>query len=219
MAGYSVNPGPFKAVAADPEGTMERLEDYCRTMEMVFRLSRRVTSTGTKIDFDDSEKKDMIQIEGGEDMMQLFRFVGKVQDTDTYQQAITKIKTALKKTGNRTSAVHRLYTAHSQGDQTFDTWHRTVRKAAQLIDWTDYDADKATVDAILMQTSSSKLRQRAIQENLGYEELVALGISQEQATKKSERMPDAEKETVGRLKQENKALKQIGLRLQMNVER
>ena len=114
MAGYSVNPGPFKAVAADPEGTLERLEDYCRTMEMVFRLSRRVTSTGTKIDFDDSEKKDMIQIEGGEDMMQLFRFVGKVQDTDTYQQAITKIKTALKKTGNRTSAVHSLYTAHSQ---------------------------------------------------------------------------------------------------------
>ena len=128
MAGYSVNPGPFKAVAADPEGTLERLEDYCRTMEMVFRLSRRVTATGTKVDFDDSEKKDMIQIEGGEDMMQLFRFVGKVQDTDSYQQAISKIKTALKKTGNRTSAVHRLYTAHSQGDQTFDVWHRTAGK-------------------------------------------------------------------------------------------
>ena len=63
MAGYSVNPGPFKAVPADPEGTLERLEDYCRTMEMVFRLSRRVTATGTKVEFDDSEKKDMIQIE------------------------------------------------------------------------------------------------------------------------------------------------------------
>ena len=99
MAGYSVNPGPFKAIAADPEGTLERLEDYCRTMEMVFRLSRRVTSAGVKIDFDDSEKKDMIQIEGGEDMMQLFRYVGKVQETDTYQQAIAKIKTALKKPG------------------------------------------------------------------------------------------------------------------------
>ena len=99
---------------------------------MVFRLSRRVTSTGTKVDFDDSEKKDMIQIEGGEDMMQLFRFMGKVQEADSYQQAIGKIKTALKETGNRTSAVHRLYTAHSQGDQTFDNWHRTVRKAAQL---------------------------------------------------------------------------------------
>ena len=71
-------------------------------MEMAFRLSRRVTSTRTKVDFDDSEKKDMIQIEGGEDMMQLFRFVGKVQDTDSYQQAITKINTELKKTGNRT---------------------------------------------------------------------------------------------------------------------
>ena len=88
MAGYSVNPGPFKAEAADPEGTLERLEDYCRTrtMEMVFRLSRRVTSTGAKVDFDDIEKKDMIQIEGTEDMMQLFRLVGKVQETDSYQQ-------------------------------------------------------------------------------------------------------------------------------------
>ena len=83
MAGYSVNPGPFKVIAAVPEGTLERLKDYCRTMEMVFRLSRRVTATGTKVDFDDSEKKDMIQIEGGDDMMQLFWFVGKVQDTDS----------------------------------------------------------------------------------------------------------------------------------------
>ena len=73
MAGYAVNPGPFRAVPADPEGTLEKLEDYCRMMEMVFRLSRRVTATGNKIDFDDSEKKDMMQIEGGDDMMQLFR--------------------------------------------------------------------------------------------------------------------------------------------------
>ena len=93
-----------------------------------------MTSIGTKVDFDDSEKKDMIQIEGGEDMMQLFRFVGRVQEADTYREAISKIKTALKKTGNRTSAVHRLYTAHSQGDQMLDVWHRTVRMAAQLID-------------------------------------------------------------------------------------
>ena len=55
MAGYAVNPGPFRAVPADPEGTLEKLEDYCRTMEMVFRLSRRVTATGNKRDFDDSD--------------------------------------------------------------------------------------------------------------------------------------------------------------------
>ena len=47
----------------------------------------------------------MIQIEDGEDMMQLFMFVGRLKDTDSYQLAITKIKTALKKTGNRKSAV------------------------------------------------------------------------------------------------------------------
>ena len=77
-----------------------------------------------------------------------------------------------------------------------------------LIDWTEYNADKATVDAIIMQTSSQKLRQRAIQENLDYEGLVALGISQEQATKKSGRLPETDKETVGRLKQQNKVLKE-----------
>ena len=48
MAGYSVNPGPFKAVAADPEGTLERLEDYCRKMEMVFKAEQESDGYGNK---------------------------------------------------------------------------------------------------------------------------------------------------------------------------
>ena len=80
-------------------------------------------------------------------------------------------------------------------------------KAAQLIDWAGYDHNKAAVDAIINQTSSAKLRQRAIQENLDYTTLVDLGISQEQARKKSNKLPDGEAEVVNRLKQENKKLK------------
>ena len=115
---------------------------------------------------------------------------------DTYQQAVDKVKATLKKRGNRTSAVFKLFNAHSQGLQLFDSWHKEVRKAAQLIDWTGYNADSTTVDAIMTQTPITKLQQRAIQENPTYNEIVNLGISQEQAKKKAAKLPDGESEVV-----------------------
>ena len=68
------------------------------------------------------------------------------------------MKAALKKKGNRSSTVFKLFNAHSQGLQSFDSWHKEVRKAAQLIDWTGYNADSATVDGIMTQTASTKLQ-------------------------------------------------------------
>ena len=149
----------------------------------------------------------MLKVEGGNDMKDLFKHVGKVLVGDTYDAAVTKIKTALKRRGNRTSAVFKLFNGHPQGSQSFDTWHREVYKAATLVDWTAYDGEKAAVDAIVMQTSSTKLQQRAIQENPNYEDLVHLGISQEQAKKKATKLPDGDNEVVNRLKLENQKLK------------
>ena len=103
---------------------------------------------------------------------------------------MTKIKEALQKRGNRTSAVFKLFNGHSQGGQSFESWHMEVHKAAKLIDWTGYNAETAAVDAIITQTSSAKLQQRALQENPSYQELVDLGISQEQAKKKATKLPD-----------------------------
>lgn len=208
MAGHTVSPGVFKSKDAEPEATLERFSDYCEVMARVFRLRRRIhPTTGERINFDDAEKKDLMIVEGGDDMQKLFKHVGLVEDGDTYDQAVNKIKIALKKRGNRTSAVFKLFNGHGQGSQSFESWHTEVYKAAQLIDWTGYDAETAAVDAIIMQTSSSKLQQRAIQENPNYQELVDLGISQEQAKKKSTKLPDGESETVNRLKMENKKLK------------
>ena len=207
MAGYVVSPGVFKSKDAEPEATLELFEDYLEMMDRVFRLSRRLNPTsGARIDFDDAEKKDLIVVEGGEDMMNLFKHTGQVLDTDTYVEAVNKIRAALKKRGNRTSAVFKLYNSHPQGGQSFESWHTEVYKAAKLIDWGGYDAEKAAVDAIITQTSSSKLQQRAIQENPSYQELVDLGISQEQARKKATKLPDGDSETVKRLRQENKKL-------------
>ena len=208
MAAHSVSPGLFKSKDAEPEATLELFDDYCENMERVFRLTRRIHPTsGAKIDYDDAEKKDLILVEGGEDMQNLFKHVGLVEDEDTYKEAVDKIKNALKKRGNRNSAVFKLFNGHPQGGQSFEAWHREVYKAAKLIDWAGYNHEKAAVDAIITQTSSPKLRQRAIQENPDYLALVDLGISQEQAKKKSTKLPDGEAETVNRLKLENKKLK------------
>ena len=73
---------------------------------------------------------------------------------------------------------------------------------AKTVDWTGYDHDKAAVDAIVMQTSSGKLRQKAIQDNPTYEELVKMGISQEQAEKKADTLPDGEGDQITRAVQE-----------------
>ena len=166
MATYMPSPGPFKGADANPEATLELLEDYLDKMEKVFRLSRGYNPvTGVKVDWNSEEKKDLLLVEGRDEVNDLFKYVGKVLQEDTYQQPVDKVKVALKKRGNRTSAVFKLFNTHAQGSQSFDSWHKEIRKAAQLIDWTDYDADKATVDTIVMQTSSAKLQQRSIQEN------------------------------------------------------
>ena len=212
MAGYQVNPGPFKAKDADPEGTLETFVKYCVKMERVFRLTRRINpTTGARVNYDDEEKKDMLRIEGGQDMDDLFEHVGKVVNDDTYEEAVNKIKAALKKQGNRTSAVFKLFNGYPQGKQTFETWHRTVHKAARLIDWTGYNAEMATVDALITQTSNHKLQEKAIQENPTLTELINMGLSQEQAKKKSTKMPGGNSDQViRRLKQENRKLRKGG---------
>ena len=64
------------------------------------------------------------------------------------------------------------------------------------MDWDGYNAETAVVDAIVIQTKSAKLQQKAIQDNTSYEELVKLGISQEQAKRKADTLPDGESEQV-----------------------
>ena len=96
MTTYKASPGSFK-LDAEAEATLERLEEYLDTMEMVFRLSRKWNLvTGNKEDLDDKEKKDLLRVEGGKDMKYLFLYVGEVVEEDTYLQAVTKIKVALK---------------------------------------------------------------------------------------------------------------------------
>ena len=65
-------------------------------------------------------------------MQKLFKYTGQVLDADTYDQAVTKIKEALQKRGNRTAAVFKLFNNNPQGSKSFDAWHTEIYKAAQL---------------------------------------------------------------------------------------
>ena len=82
------------------------------------------------------------------------------------------------------------------------SWHTEVYKAAKLNNEISYDAEYAVVDAIIIQTSSLKLHQRAIQENPLYKELMDLGISQVQK-KKWTKMPDGDSKRKSRSFKEN----------------
>ena len=65
-AGFQFSPGVFTVKDADPEETLERFELYLEAMKKAFRLNRRVhPTTGAKVEFDDQDKKDIIQLEGG----------------------------------------------------------------------------------------------------------------------------------------------------------
>ena len=215
MGTYTPSPGPFKPKDADPEATLERFVDYVEQMELVFMIARKLHPvTGAKMEFDSAEKKAMLKIEGGADMVQLLKKY-KVEEVDTYQQAVEKVKNALKTRGNRTAAVFKLFNGHKQGSQSFDSWHQSLVKAANLIDWTGYDASRAAADAILLQTSSLKLQQRALQENPDLDQLIALGMSQEQARKKASSLPGGQEEDVNRLRQENETVN----RLRQEVEK
>ena len=127
MTSYCPRLRAFRRKDAEPEVTLELFSGYLQTMHKVFMLLRRINPMmGDNINFDDAEKKAMLQIKGREDMNKLLEYIGKVLDTDTYKEAVEKIKAALKARGNRTWAMFRLFNQHPQGSQMFDSWHKMV---------------------------------------------------------------------------------------------
>ena len=98
----------------------------------MFQLSRHRTAKGQPINFTDAKKKGIMKVKGGDDMLDLFKHTRKVNDKDTYDQMLKKIKLALQKLSNRTVAVCKLATQMPQVDQSFDVWYRKLMSKAKL---------------------------------------------------------------------------------------
>ena len=179
----TMNMESFQALDANPGGTLQRFKDYIDRIELLFTFAFRNPADGTAFAPTDAEKKAMLLFKGGKDMKNLFNHVGKVLTTDSYEQTKTKIRDAL--TGRTNQVVQRnmLLSNHPQGSKTFEKWSQEIANSAQLIDYTNYDWKQATVDAICLQTANPKLRERALQDNTSYDDLMTLGITKEQSAK------------------------------------
>ena len=206
----------FNALGANPGGTLELFKDYTEQLELLFQLVFR-KADGTPYDPSDKEKKAMLLFKGGKDMKNLFQHVGKVLDTDTYNEAVKKITDDLSDRTNKIVQRNMLLSSYPQGSKSFEKWSQEISNVAKLISYDNYDWKQAAVDAIILQTSNSKLRERALQENVTYDELLKMGIVKEQSAKGAALLENASNQTnsstsrmeeeVRRLQSKNKQLK------------
>ena len=125
----------------------------------------------------------MLLFRGGDDMKDLFEHVGAVTDTDTFNDAVMKICTGLQGRTNNVVQRNLLLANYVQGTKSFEHWSKEISNAAKLINSENYDWKQVALDAILLQTSKPKLRERALQDNVSYEDLLKLGITKEQSDK------------------------------------
>ena len=199
----------FTAIDADPGGTLKQFDDYIRQMKLLFWLVFR-KADGTAYTPNDAERKAMTLLKGGKDMHTMFDHVGNVLDTDTFDEAVQKIRGKLSERTNKIVQRNMLLSNFPQGDKSFEKWSQQVSEAAKLIDYANYDWKQAAVDAMILQTSSSKLREKALQENINYECLLKIGIAKEQSEKGAAMLEQASgqnrvEEEVRRLRVENEA--------------
>ena len=172
----------FAVIDTDPGGTLQRFNLYVDRIELMCDLIFR-KSDGSAYTPSDKEKKSLLLFRGGNDMKMLFEHVGKVTETDTFKNAIEKIKTSLKARTNKVVQRNLLFSNFPQGSKSFERWSIEISDAAKLIDYTEYDWQAAAVDAMVLQTSNSKLREMALRENAGYDKLMSIGVAKEQSEK------------------------------------
>ena len=95
MASLRLDPGTFKALDANPGGTLEVFNKYVDRIKLVFDLAF-LKADGTPYQPTDREKKAILLFRDGDDIKDLFQHVGGVLEEDTFDQTITKISNGLK---------------------------------------------------------------------------------------------------------------------------
>ena len=191
------SPGVFKARKKDPEKMLADFDLYVKAVKNLMILTDNAEATDVK-------KKALMQSVGGADMIWLWDFMGKVEEQDTYLQAIEKIRAAITGQTNQAMMKYKLFTGMEQEDQAFSSWWSSVKEQADKCNFTGYNQEKAARDAILFQTSNVKLRKRILAEDQSLGEVVKLGLAYEQSTSKAKTMgkSEGEESRIHRLEEE-----------------
>ena len=164
---FSLHPGTFKALDANPGGTLELFDKYVQHMKLIFKFVFW-KADGPPFARSDKEKKAMLLFRGGDDMKDLSEHVSTVTNTDTFDDTVTKIRTGLQGRTNNVVQRNLLLANYPQGTKSFEHCSKEISNAAKLINYENYDWKLAVVDAILLQTLNPKLRERALQDNVSH---------------------------------------------------
>ena len=176
-----VNPGVFKARKKDPERMLTDFNLYMKSFSDFLVVTDNMEAANAK-------KKSLLRAVGGPDMVFLFDHIGKVADGANYNEAIAAIRTAITGQTNQAMIRFKLFTGMGQDDEPFSSWWAKVKEQAEKCSFDDYDVNAAARDAILFQTSDSRLRKKVLAEDYGLEETVKLGLAYEQTNTKAAAM-------------------------------
>ena len=196
-----LSPGQFKGKDKEPEQLLIDFDQYIKSVNNFFVATAKDGAT-------DKVKIAVLQAVGGSDMVDLEEMTGKVilqeipavpagegpgaaaripaVPVDTYLQAVAKIRAGIVKQTNQAMSRFKLFQQMAQDARKFDPWAKEVLKQAERCDWSKYGAQEAARDAVLYQTSDTRLRKKILAENLDWEKTYTLGLVQETSGKQSE---------------------------------
>ena len=89
---------------------------------------------------------------------------------------------------NQAVCRHKLFTKLPQGDRQFSVWYHLIREQALWCSFNNYNADHGTREAILFQTSDSKLQGEILSKYLNMEAAVKGGLTMDQSKLKQDNM-------------------------------
>ena len=194
-AGVYAALGPFHK-DKDVGTTLELFVKYIKRAKMVF-ATEDITAN--------NKKKSYLQIWGGDDMINLFEDEGKVEDADTFDQAVQKIEAALKGQISDVFPVYKLFCEMRQGKKSFSEWYPQVLEQTKLCNFTGYDYQKAARDVMTMQTENSKIRNYSLVEGPDFGKFVKQGLTFESSTAQAEKIEKSIGEGVNRVQGFNKS--------------
>ena len=93
---------------------------------------------------------------------------------------------------NEVFPMYKLFHKMPQGNKKFTDWYPEVLEQARRCPLENYTPERAARDAITMQTSSSRLRKKALTDGPSFEELIKLGCTLESTDKQAAVMSHTE---------------------------
>ena len=178
-----LKPPPFKlSKVGDPEQTLQDWKKYVKSFNRFLAVTKADgTHTVDHTNCGGCKAAKNIFLMIGQDALETFwDHVGKVEEDDSFEVALRKVEKGITGQTNQAVSRHKLFTKMDQDEKWFPVWYPTIREQALRCNFEDYNADMATRDAILFQTSDTKLQRDILSKDLDMDATVKAGLALEQ---------------------------------------